>query len=125
MSEYNDGTGNWHSETMALYARKDSDSLIHILRDCHDAIHALPDNPKCAQYMDEMHYAGMELKKRGYQFITRDKCLAETKLLQTVYFANSDNKKTLEKHWQRLRADYPAIEPKPPSMAPHSSMMKA
>ena len=79
MSEYNDGTGNWHSETMALY-------------------------------MDEMHYAGMELKKRGYEFITRDKCLAETKLLQTVYFANSDNKKTLEKHWQRLRAEYPAIE---------------
>ena len=110
MSEYNDGTGNWHSETMALYAKKDSQSLIYILRDCHDAIHALPDNPKCAQYMDEMHYAGMELKKRGYEFIIKDKCLAETKLLQTVYFANSDNKKTLEKHWQRLRADYPAIE---------------
>ena len=24
MSEYNDGTGKWHSETMALYAKKDS-----------------------------------------------------------------------------------------------------
>ena len=110
MSEYNDGTGNWHSETMTAYADKSSDSLIHILRDCNSAIHAMPDNPKCPQYMDEMHYAGMELKKRGYEFIIRDKCLAETKLLQTVYFANSDNKKTLEKHWQRLRADYPAIE---------------
>jgi len=86
MSEYNDGTGNWHYETMALYARKDSDSLIYILRDCNRAIHAMPDNPKCPQYMDEMHYAGMELKKRGYEFIIKDTTIAETNLLQTCYF---------------------------------------
>jgi hypothetical protein len=36
--------------------------------------------------------------------------IAETKLLQTVYFANSDNQKTLKDHWARLRRDYPAIE---------------
>ena len=110
MTNYNDGIGKWHSETMALYAKKDSDSLIYILRDCHQAICANPENPKCGQYQDQMHYAGMELKKRGYEFIIKEKCIAETKLLQTTYFANSDNQKTLAEHWARLRRDYPAIE---------------
>ena len=85
-NRYSDGTGKWHSQTMAEYANKSSDSLIHILRDCNRAIHAMPDNPKCPQYMDEMHYAGMELKKRGYEFIIKKKIIAETNLLQTCYF---------------------------------------
>jgi len=73
MTEYNDGTGQWHSETMARFSGLNDDALIHILRDCNAAVHAMPDNPKCPQYFDEMLYCGMELKKRGYKYLITDK----------------------------------------------------
>ena len=65
MALYNDGTGKWHSETMASYKLKTVESLNHIICDCQQAIKAFPENPKCAQYQDEIHYASMELTKRG------------------------------------------------------------
>ena len=65
MTIYGDGTGRWHSETMEAFASKESPSLIHIILDCQEAIAAHPENPKCAQYQDEIHYASMELTKRG------------------------------------------------------------
>ena len=65
MNKYNDGTGKWHSQTMAKFALMSSDSLIYVLDDCRRAIYAMPSNKKCEQYTDEIHYARMELTKRG------------------------------------------------------------
>tara|TARA_R110000744_G_scaffold280122_1_gene392248 strand:+ start:189 stop:392 length:204 start_codon:yes stop_codon:yes gene_type:complete len=65
MTTYNDGTGKWHSETMTDFRTKSTYSLKYIIKDCQQAIEALPENPKCAQYQDEINYASMELSTRG------------------------------------------------------------
>ena len=65
MTTYNDGTGKWHSETMAAYRLLTVESLTHIILDCKQAIQAMPENPKCGQYQDEIHYAAMELASRS------------------------------------------------------------
>jgi len=41
-------------------------SLRFVIRDCQDAIAAMPDNPKCGHYADEISYCSMELKRRYY-----------------------------------------------------------
>ena len=64
MTTYNDGTGKWHSETIESYKSKTIESLTHIIWDCEQAIKALPQNPKCPQYQDEIHYASMEIASR-------------------------------------------------------------
>lgn len=55
---------NWHTKTMAAFRDKSNDSLAFIRQDASEAAKAKPDNPKAGQYMDEVHYASMELKKR-------------------------------------------------------------
>ena len=60
---------NWHSQAMAHFKTVPTDSLCYIIQDCRRAVEAMPDNPKCGQYMDEIHYAGMELKRRGAKYI--------------------------------------------------------
>lgn len=55
---------NWHTKTMAAFRDKSNDSLAFIRQDASYAAKANPDNPKAGQYMDEVHYASMELKKR-------------------------------------------------------------
>ena len=59
---------NWHSETMANFKSKSNDALCYIIQDCKRAIAAMPENPKCGQYADEIHYAEMELRKRGARY---------------------------------------------------------
>ena len=59
---------NWHTKTMAAFKDKSNDSLKFIRQDAHEASMANPDNPKAGQYMDEVHYAGMELSKRQKHF---------------------------------------------------------
>ena len=56
--------GNWHTETIASYKVKPSDQLKFIIKDCQEALVAMPDSPKAGQYMDCIHYAAMELNER-------------------------------------------------------------
>jgi DNA-binding cell septation regulator SpoVG len=56
---------NWHSDYQKKVQNLDVDALNHIIEDCRAAIEALPSNPKCGQYTDEIHYCSMELKRRG------------------------------------------------------------
>jgi hypothetical protein len=56
---------NWHTKTMAQHRDKSNDALRFIQRDAHDAERANPTGHKAGQYLDEMHYAGMELSARA------------------------------------------------------------
>lgn len=55
---------NWHSDYMKLCKKRDNAELRYVIEDCRAAIEAKPENPKCGQYMDEIHYCAMELKRR-------------------------------------------------------------
>jgi len=61
---YTQADGKWHSEYMAKVKTMSTDSLRYVIKDCRNAIEALPENPKCEQYMDEIHYCAMELRIR-------------------------------------------------------------
>jgi hypothetical protein len=39
-------------------------SLRFVIDDCREAIHAMPDNPKCGEYQDEICYCSEELNRR-------------------------------------------------------------
>jgi hypothetical protein len=56
---------NWHTLEMARVSRLNYDSLVYTINDCHAAMRANPDNPKCGQYADTAHYCGMQLKARA------------------------------------------------------------
>jgi len=62
---YTQGDGKWHSEYMAMVKTMSTDSLNYVIQDCRNAIEALPENPKCEQYMDEIHYCATELRIRN------------------------------------------------------------
>ena len=62
---YNQATGNWHSRYMEMVKSMSTDSLRYVIKDCRNAIEALPENPKCEQYMDEIHYCATELRLRN------------------------------------------------------------
>lgn len=53
-----------HANLISSMRTKSDDQLRFIMSDAHDAINANPENPKCGHYQDEIHYAGMELKRR-------------------------------------------------------------
>lgn len=58
--------GNWHTETMEKYTTLSIDELRFIQRDANEAARIGRGwNPKVSQYLDQVSYAGMELKKRG------------------------------------------------------------
>ena len=40
------------------------DSLRFIIKDAKEAVNAMPDNPNNEYYLDEIHYAGMEIQRR-------------------------------------------------------------
>ena len=61
---YTQHDGKWHSEYMAKVKTMSTDSLRYVIEDCRDAIEAMPENPKCQQYMDEIHYCATELRIR-------------------------------------------------------------
>ena len=62
---YTQGDGKWHSEYIAKMKTMPTDSLRYVIEDCRNAIEAMPENPKCEQYMDEIHYCAMELRIRN------------------------------------------------------------
>ena len=80
---YTQGDGKWHSEYMAKVKTMSTDSLRYVIKDCRDAIAAINThlykkdwdfadeislgvlNPKCEQYMDEIHYCATELRIRN------------------------------------------------------------
>jgi len=62
------GAENWHTRTMAQHRDKSNDALKYTINDAKAAIAANPDNPKSGQYMDEVHYANMELANRQKHF---------------------------------------------------------
>ena len=62
---YTQADGKWHSEYMAMVKTMPTDSLRYVIQDCRNAIEALPENPKCEQYMDEIHYCATELRIRN------------------------------------------------------------
>jgi len=57
---------NWHSQTMERFSKLSNESLVYIRDDAAAAAKAGQeiDNPKTGQYLDEVHYASMELAKR-------------------------------------------------------------
>lgn len=56
---------NWHSDEMKRMAKRSTDSLHYIIKDCREAAEAGKGfNPKVGQYLDQIHYANMELRKR-------------------------------------------------------------
>ena len=61
---YAKADGKWHSDYMAKVKMMTTDSLQYVIKDCRDAIEAMPENPKCQQYMDEIHYCATELRIR-------------------------------------------------------------
>ena len=62
---YTQGDGKWHSAYMVMVKNMSTDSLRYVIHDCRSAIKAMPENPKCEQYMDEIHYCAMELRIRN------------------------------------------------------------
>jgi len=64
MNQYNDGTGKWHSQYVALLKTKSVESLKYAIEDCHKAILANPKNPSIPKYTDEIHYCHAELIRR-------------------------------------------------------------
>ena len=69
MTTYNDGSGKWHSETIERLQYVSTDTLCYMIQDCKRAMAAMPENPKCGEYADTIHYAGMALKQRGERYI--------------------------------------------------------
>ena len=64
MSDYNDGTGQWHSTYMAKTKWMSDEELRYVIEDCRNAMDAMPGNPKWGQYADEVHYCTMEIRRR-------------------------------------------------------------
>jgi hypothetical protein len=53
-----------HSEYIAKTKKMDEASLRYVIKDCQEAIKAMPDNPKSGYYQDEICYCSMELNRR-------------------------------------------------------------
>lgn len=43
---------------------KSLSALLFIIKDCKEALEAMPDNPKSGYYADEISYASMEIHRR-------------------------------------------------------------
>ena len=53
-----------HAAYIAKTKKMSSQQLLYVINDCKEAIEAMPDNPNCGYYMDEVHYCAMELQRR-------------------------------------------------------------
>jgi DNA modification methylase len=53
-----------HTEYMKKVKKLSEESLRYIIKDCREAMEALPENPKNGYYADEIHYCAMELFRR-------------------------------------------------------------
>ena len=56
-----------HTNYPKQLRRKSLPALLFIIKDCKDALAAMPENPKAGYYQDEIHYAAAEvqLRQRG------------------------------------------------------------
>lgn len=54
-----------HGKYQRMCRNKSESELRYIIQDASEAIAANPDNPNNGYYTDEIHYACMELKRRG------------------------------------------------------------
>tara|TARA_R110001592_G_scaffold163828_1_gene397811 strand:- start:992 stop:1294 length:303 start_codon:yes stop_codon:yes gene_type:complete len=64
MTNYNDGTGRWHSEYIAKTKRMTDAELDYVSKDCRAAYEANPEGPKGEQYADEILYCNQEIHRR-------------------------------------------------------------
>lgn len=53
-----------HDKYMKKVKTMSMESLLFTIRDCKDALNAMPDNPKSGYYQDEIHYCAMEINRR-------------------------------------------------------------
>lgn len=60
-----------HNAIVARFKNLSDDALNYVIKDCHEAIAANPDNPKCGEYTDTALYAAQELHNRK-DFIVGD-----------------------------------------------------
>ena len=54
-----------HSEYMKKVKTLTEESLRYIIKDCQEAINAMPNGEKAGYYADEIHYCSMELARRA------------------------------------------------------------
>jgi hypothetical protein len=54
-----------HSEYIAKTKKMDEATLRFIIKDCQEALKALPNCDKAGYYQDEICYCAMELKRRN------------------------------------------------------------
>ena len=85
---YTQADGKWHSEYVAKVKTMPTDSLRYVIKDCRDAIEAMPENPKCEQYMDEIHYCAMELRIRNEAAAPHDNAVKEQMRLHAAICDN-------------------------------------
>jgi hypothetical protein len=53
-----------HSEYMKKVKTMSEDQLRYTIKDCKEALTALPDSQKAGYYADEIHYCSQELRRR-------------------------------------------------------------
>lgn len=53
-----------HTNYPKQLRRKSLTALLFIIKDCKEALTAMPDNPKAGYYQDEIHYAAAEIQLR-------------------------------------------------------------
>ncbi|KZX57797.1 hypothetical protein A3709_19430 [Halioglobus sp. HI00S01] len=55
---------NWHTTEIDRVSKLCDNALAFTINDCREAIAANPDNPKCGQYQDTIHYCHAEQQRR-------------------------------------------------------------
>jgi hypothetical protein len=53
-----------HAEYQKLMKTKSIAELMYIIKDASEAASSNPDNKNCGYYLDEVHYASAELRRR-------------------------------------------------------------
>lgn len=98
-----------HSEYMKKVKSLDDNQLRYIIKDCQEAMDAIPDNPNNSFYQDEIHYCAMELSRRAM-----DKPAKNTKIRvpythglgayldeNGIKWKSLDDQETIEIHFNR------------------------
>ena len=54
-----------HSEYQKKIKKYSAEQLLFVIKDCQEAIEAMPNGGKAGYYLDEISYCAMEMKKRS------------------------------------------------------------
>lgn len=54
-----------HTQYPKSLKSKTVSQLLYIIKDCREALEAMPESPKAGYYADEIAYCSMELSERG------------------------------------------------------------